>query len=82
MKHKPAMLTPKEVARYLRINLEVCYRKLLRGQIPGVRIGRTWRIPRRELMASLRTPKAQGRIEAASLLAQERACELALGAKL
>lgn len=37
--------TPAEVARYLRIHRRTIYRLLESGEIEGVRIGDSWRIP-------------------------------------
>jgi excisionase family DNA binding protein len=39
------LLTTREVAARLRLNVEVVRRKLRRGEIPGaVKVGRLWRI--------------------------------------
>jgi len=42
-------LTPEEVARYLRVNPRTVYRGLKQGQIPGIKIGRLWRIRKEDL---------------------------------
>jgi excisionase family DNA binding protein len=39
------LLTPAEVAEYLRYSLLSVYRKLKNGEIPSVKLGRQWRIP-------------------------------------
>lgn len=47
-------LTPGEVASVLRVSVEVIRRLLRRGEIPAVRIGRTWRVDEDELQRWLR----------------------------
>lgn len=44
------LLTVKEVAHYLRVNRVTAWRWCQQGMIPAFRIGRTWRIPRDELL--------------------------------
>ena len=44
-----AVLTPEEAAAYLRVNPQTVYRLLRAGKCPGVKIGRQWRIRRRDL---------------------------------
>lgn len=44
------LLTVKEVAHYLRISRVTAWRWCQQGMIPAFRIGRTWRIPRDELL--------------------------------
>jgi excisionase family DNA binding protein len=44
-----AVLTPEEVAEYLRVNPQTVYRLLRAGKCPGVKIGRQWRIRRADL---------------------------------
>ena len=39
-------LTPEEAAAYLRVNAQTMYRLLRSGQLPGVKVGRQWRIRR------------------------------------
>jgi excisionase family DNA binding protein len=46
----PAYLTVRETARVLRIGLNECYRALRDGNIPSLRVGRTYRIPRAALL--------------------------------
>jgi excisionase family DNA binding protein len=43
------LLTTREVAARLRLNVEVVRRKLRRGEIPGRKVGRLWRIDDDEL---------------------------------
>ena len=47
-------LTPGEVASVLRVSVEVIRRLLKRGEIPAIRIGRTWRVDEDELQRWLR----------------------------
>ncbi len=47
------LLTPEEAARYLRVNPQTVYRMLRRGECPGTKMGRQWRIRRTELEACL-----------------------------
>ena len=42
-------LTPEEAAAYLRLNAQTVYRLLRDGQLPGVKVGRQWRIRRAAL---------------------------------
>ena len=46
---KPAVLTPIEVADFLGIGRDKTYAMLAAGKIPSVKLGRTYRIPRRAL---------------------------------
>ena len=41
-------LTPKEVADVLRITRQTVYRQIDLGEIPAVRVGKSYRIPRSE----------------------------------
>lgn len=43
------MLTIEDVAKELRVNKVTIYRKLLNGEIRGVKIGNQWRIDEKEL---------------------------------
>jgi excisionase family DNA binding protein len=43
MNDEELILTPKELAHYLRLNLQTVYRMVARGDIPTIRIGRTVR---------------------------------------
>jgi excisionase family DNA binding protein len=44
------LLTVQEVADYLRVSRATAWRWCQEGIIPAFRIGRTWRIPRDELL--------------------------------
>lgn len=43
------LLTIKDVARLLKIKPDTLYRWVKRGQLPGVKIGKEWRIPRSDV---------------------------------
>lgn len=49
----PETLTPEEAARYLRVNPQTLYRLLRSGRLPGVKVGRQWRIRKATLEAYL-----------------------------
>jgi excisionase family DNA binding protein len=57
------LLTPEEAAIYLRLNPQTAYRLLRSGQLPGVKVGRQWRIRKSSIDAYLdgqvRDPKAK-----------------------
>jgi excisionase family DNA binding protein len=61
------LLTPEEAAVYLRLNPQTTYRLLRGGQLPGVKIGRQWRIRKTALEAFL-----DGRAPAAAPAAEPR----------
>ncbi len=42
-------LTTDEVLGYLRVNARTIYRLIRTGELPAVRVGRQWRIRRRDL---------------------------------
>lgn len=50
------MLTVKQAARALQVHEQTLRDKLERGEQPGVRIGRVWRIPRRQFCEQNRIP--------------------------
>ena len=63
---EPEFLTVDEVAELLRVSARTVQRLLKEGKLPGVRVGRQWRIPRAELVAYLKAPtraSAEGRRE-------------------
>lgn len=43
------MLTIEDVAKELRVNKVTIYRKLLNGEIKGIKVGNQWRIDEKEL---------------------------------
>jgi excisionase family DNA binding protein len=46
---KDEMLTPKEVAEYLKVPLGTVWRWCRAGALPALKIGKYWRVPREEL---------------------------------
>ncbi len=47
------LLTPEEVAEYVRVNPQTIYRLLRGGKLPGAKIGHQWRVRRADLDAYL-----------------------------
>ena len=47
------VMTVREVAEELKVRRDTVRRMLAAGQLPGVKIGRDWRVPRDELSARL-----------------------------
>jgi excisionase family DNA binding protein len=45
------MLTPNEVAEYLKVPIETVWRWCRKGTLPAAKIGKYWRIPKNELEA-------------------------------
>ena len=52
---KDGMLTPKEVAEYLKVPIETVWRWCRDSTLPAVKIGKYWRIPRDELDAFIKS---------------------------
>src|SRR3954471_17400088 len=50
-------LTTEEVLEYLQVNLRTVYRLIKAGKIPAVRVGRQWRIRKRDIDAWLDTSR-------------------------
>ncbi len=50
------LLTVEEAAAHLRVNPQTVYRLLRAGKLPGVRVGRQWRVRRADLDAYLTVP--------------------------
>ena len=48
--------TPEEIAESLRVTRRTVYDWLKSGRLPGLRVGRSWRINREALLAFLRPP--------------------------
>ena len=44
------IMTPSEVAAFLKIHLKTVYKLVDRGVLPGKRIGRSWRFNREEVL--------------------------------
>jgi excisionase family DNA binding protein len=48
------LLTVAEVAHWLRVDVRTIYRWLRAGQLPSLRVGRGWRVRRRDVEAWMR----------------------------
>ena len=53
-------LTTEEVLEYLQVNLRTVYRLIKAGKIPAVRVGRQWRIRKRDIDAWLDSQRPRG----------------------
>jgi len=51
------ILDLKEVAEYLRLNKRTVYNLVRKGEIPGTKIGRQWRVKKDSLDDLFRNPK-------------------------
>jgi excisionase family DNA binding protein len=47
--HLDVFLTTEDVLSYLRVNARTVYRLIHAGELPAVRVGRQWRVRRRDL---------------------------------
>src|ERR1041385_5596800 len=52
-----SFLTTEEVLEYLQVNLRTVYRLIKAGKIPAVRVGRQWRVRKRDIDAWLDTQR-------------------------
>lgn len=57
MENLEAYLTPEQVAQKLQVTTTTVYRMCRRGEIPAVKIGKSWRISSKKL-ATLLEPKS------------------------
>lgn len=48
------LLTPEEVAEWLRVTPDTIYRWLREGELPAIKLGRLYRIPKAEVLALVR----------------------------
>src|SRR4030081_166944 len=53
-------LTTEEVLEYLQVNLRTVYRLIKAGKIPAVRVGRQWRVRKRDIDAWLDSQRPRG----------------------
>lgn len=53
-------LTPKEAAEILRVGYINVIRRLNEGNLPGIRMGRVWRIPKHAILADNEPNKFNG----------------------
>jgi excisionase family DNA binding protein len=49
VEHRPELLTLRELAVYLRVSVRTAYQLVSAGDVPAVKVGGQWRIPRAEL---------------------------------
>ena len=49
------MLTPQEVADYLKVSVETVWRWCRNDRLPAIKIGKYWRIPHDELETFIKT---------------------------
>lgn len=54
MLQRNEMLTPNEVAEYLKVPVHTIWRWCRKGTLPAVKIGKYWRVPRNELDAFIK----------------------------
>jgi len=60
------IMTTKQVAEYLKLNLMTVYRLARKGKLPASRIGRSWRFKRDAVEKLLLTDQPDASIEPAS----------------
>ena len=61
MKEKPKRLsTIKEIAEYLRLSESTVYQMAQKGEIPGIKIGGTWRFKMEEIENWLEKKRKRG----------------------
>ena len=49
----PEIMTPKEVAKYLKMSVLTVYKHAKQGTIPGFRVGNSWRFDKKKIDAVL-----------------------------
>ena len=54
-----ALLTPSEVAAYLKVPVQTIWRWCRRGTLPAVKIGKYWRVDKEELGRFIASPKVR-----------------------
>jgi len=45
----PEIMTPEELAEYLRVSRQTIYNLLWRGEIPGMKVGTHWRLKKTDV---------------------------------
>ncbi len=45
----PEIMTPKEVAKYLKMSVLTVYKHAKQGTIPGFRVGNSWRFDKKKI---------------------------------
>lgn len=57
----PEMLTVEQAAAFLQSTRDTVYRRLRKGQLPGLRVGHEWRVPKSLLLAAARDNVTTGK---------------------
>ena len=58
----PEIMTPEELAEYLRVSRQTIYNLLWRGEIPGMKVGTHWRLKKTDVEEWI-SQKGQERIK-------------------
>ena len=58
----PEIMTPEELAEYLRVSRQTIYNLLWRGEIPGMKVGTHWRLKKNDVEKWI-SQKGQERIK-------------------
>ena len=58
----PEIMTPEELAEYLRVSRQTIYNLLWRGEIPGMKVGTHWRLKKTDVEKWI-SQKGQERIK-------------------
>jgi excisionase family DNA binding protein len=53
------IITPKEVAQFLRLTESTIYRLASQGNLPGFKIGNSWRFDREEILKKISEAKSR-----------------------
>jgi excisionase family DNA binding protein len=48
-KEFPEIMTPEELAEYLRVSRQTIYNLLWRGELPGMKVGTHWRLKKSDV---------------------------------
>ena len=62
----PDVLTVGEVAAFMRVSRETIYRLAARGELPGRKIGRIWRFPKKAIQKYIEGDSPAGNASACS----------------
>jgi len=57
----PEMMTPEQAAGFLNCSKATVYNRLRKKQLPGLKVGHEWRIPKSELIALARANDQRGK---------------------
>jgi len=53
---EPEVLSIKEVAQYLNVGVQTAYKLVRSGELPGVKVGREWRVHKEVIDEFLKRP--------------------------